>query len=101
MSSMSLGPRGHVKLVSTQVDPGRDVKVLSFRGRADTGTIEHPLFKAAQPPVAVINVNTGLDQTSAFSGVTTGAISQSDTGIGDVSGNTFFAIVTDTGSPTP
>lgn len=97
----SIGPGGHLKLVSTEVGPERDVKVLSFRGRADTGVIEHPMFKTAQPPVAIINVNTGIDQTAAFSGTTVGAISQSDTGVGDLSDNMFFAFVSDTGSPTP
>jgi hypothetical protein len=97
--STSIGPGGHANIVSTKVGAERNVKILSFQGRADTGSIPHSQFRAGEPPIAYVNVNTGLlVAAGTFGGVVTGAISQIDTGVGDLSASTFFAIVTDTGT---
>lgn len=97
--SKSIGPGGHLFVVSSQVGPERDVKLLSFRGRSDTGHIPHSQLRAGEPPIAYINVTTGaLVADGTFGGVVTGGLSQIDTGVGDLSGNIFFAIVTDTGT---
>jgi hypothetical protein len=94
--SVSIGPRGYVNIVSTEEGPERNVKIVSFSGRADTGFIPNAHFQAGENPVAIVNVQTGALATSRFGGVVTGGISQTDTG--DFAGNTFFAIVTDTGA---
>lgn len=92
--AITLGPRGFLDLISADEGPERGVRIVSFPGRADTGFIP-AAFNVSRPPVAIVNVATGALATSRFGGVVTGGISQNDTG--DFSGNTFFAVVTDTG----
>ncbi|MCK9549120.1 hypothetical protein [Aquamicrobium sp.] len=98
--AISIGPGGYLDVQSSEVGAERNVKLLSFRGRSDTGFIPQAQLRAGEPPVAYVNVNTGaLVPAGTFGGVVTGGLSQVDTGIGDLSGSVFFAVVTDTGSP--
>ena len=93
----TLAPRGHIDIISAEEGPERNVRIVSFVGRSDSGFIPAQ-FNAGEPPVAIVNVGTGLlEATGHFIGTVTGGISQ-DTGAGNVSGQTFFAIVTDTGT---
>jgi hypothetical protein len=95
--AQTLAPRGHINLMSAEEGPERQVRVVSFVGRGDSGFIPAH-FNAGEPPVAIVNVGTGLLEASGhFINPVTGGISQ-DTGAGNVSGQTFFAIVTDTGT---
>jgi hypothetical protein len=96
--AISVGQRGFVDLVGVESGPERSVRVVSFMGRSDTGFIPAQ-FNVSRPPIVVINVETGLNETGHFIGTVTGGISQ-DTGAGDKAGTTFFAIVTDTGVAT-
>ena len=98
----SIGPGGHLDIVSSEVGPERNVKLVSFRGRSDTGFIPQAQLRAGEPPVAYVNVTTGeLMASDVFGGVVTGGLSQVDTGVGDLSGSVFFGIVTDTGTAGP
>jgi hypothetical protein len=95
----SIGPGGYLNVISSQVGPERNVKIISFDGRSDTGFINQSQVRAGEPPIAYINVTTGaLVASGTFGGVVSGGISQVDTGVGDLSGNTFFGIITDTGT---
>jgi hypothetical protein len=97
MSTKTIAPRGFVNLISAEEGPERNVRVVSFLGRGDSGFIPAH-FNAGEPPVAIINVGTGLLEAAGhFIAPVTGGISQ-DTGAGNVAGQTFFAIVTDTGT---
>ena len=93
--AINIAPKGSIRLISADEGPQRPVKIVSFVGRADTGFIPAD-FIVGEPPVAIINVQTGALATGHFGGVVTGGISQTDTG--DFSTQTHFAIVTDTGT---
>lgn len=99
--AQSIGPKGFLEVVSTEVGPERNVSLLSFNGRGDTGFIDNSRFRVGENPVAIVNVTTGALATSSFNTtVANGGINQTDTGANDgrFTGHTFFAIVTDTGT---
>lgn len=97
--SMKIGPGGFLDIMTSEVGPQRPMRLLSFTARGDTGAIAHPMFKAGENPVAIIDMNTGVAATSAFGGVVYGAISQTDTGsAAALSGHTMIAVLTDTGT---
>lgn len=94
--TISIGPKGHVDLVSSFEGPKRKVKVVSFIGRSTAGPVNHPKITADMQPIAVIDLNDGSLRTSEFSdtGDTTGTLTQLDTG---PSGHACWAVFTDTG----
>lgn len=95
--AQSIAPKGFIDLISAEEGPERNVRIVSFTGRGDSGFIPAH-FNAGEPPVAIVNVGTGLLEAAGhFINPVTGGINQ-DTGAGNVSGQTFFAIVTDTGT---
>lgn len=95
----TLSPRGFINLVGANEGPERGVRIVSFLGRSDSGFIP-AAFNVSRPPVAIVNVRTGLlEPAGHFIGVVTGGISQ-DTGAGNVANRQFFTIVTDTGVAT-
>lgn len=95
--AISIPPKGFIDIVTAREGPERPVRIVSFTGRGDSGFIPAH-FNAGEPPVAIVNVRSGLlEATGHFINPVTGGISQ-DTGAGNVSGQTFVAIVTDTGT---
>lgn len=102
MTTFKLGPKGYATLIASEAGPQREVRIVAFRGRGDTGFCDAPMMRAGEPPVAVIDVDKGRNVTAAFGGTVTGGISQIDTGglggDGSMSGHTMLAIVADTGT---
>jgi hypothetical protein len=93
-----IAQRGFLDLIASEVGPTRKVRIHSFRGRSDTGFIPVPMLKAGCPPIAVVNISSGLlEPTGHFIGTVTGGLSQ-DTGAGNAAANTYWAIETDTGA---
>ena len=100
--AVSIGPGGHLDVATAGGGPQRNVRLVSFYGRSDTGYISQPILRSGENPIAVIDVNKGRIVTSSFGGIVTGGISQTDTGgLGDdgsMSGHTMLAVITDTGT---
>jgi hypothetical protein len=102
--AITIGPKGVLDIVSSEAGgPQRKVRIIAFPGRGTTGAISQPRFQAGEKPIAIIDVNYGRLVTDSFDlAVSTGSITQSDTGgLGDdgsMSGHTMFAIITDTGT---
>jgi hypothetical protein len=76
---------------------------VEFLARGDTGFIDQPHFRTGENPIAIIDVNYGrLVTTSFITTITTGGISQSDTGgLGDdgqLTNHVMLAVITDTGT---
>lgn len=98
--SIKIGPGGFLDIVTSELGPQRPMRLLSFTARGDTGAIAHPMFKAGENPVAIIDMDNGIAVTGSFGGVVYGAISQTDTGLSAaLAGHTMIAVITDTGAP--
>ena len=86
--SAKIGPKGVLQLIDGEIGPKRPLRIHSFKGRADTGFIPVPQLRAGCPPIAYINMTTGLLVASVpFVGVVTGGLSQ-DTGAGNAAAST-------------
>lgn len=94
--AISVGPKGHITMVSSASGPKRKVKVVSFIGRSTAGAVNHPQIDSNMQPIAVIDMVDGSLRTAEFSdtGNTMGTLTQIDTG---PSGHACWAIFTDTG----
>jgi hypothetical protein len=58
--AVSIGPKGWLDLVSTAVDPGKRVRIISFTGPGDTGPIVNDHFIVGRHPSAIIDVTAGV-----------------------------------------
>jgi hypothetical protein len=103
--TISIGPTGYIDLVSTAVDPGKPVRIISFVGPGDTGPIVHPHFRVGRHPSAIIDITAGGELVTSSFKTTVGANHsirhQSDTGMAAaLDGHTCWAICpSDTGIP--
>lgn len=100
--AVSIGPKGYLDIIAAG-GPQRKVRLVEFLARGDTGFIAQPLFREGENPIAIIDVNYGRLVTSSFiTTLSTGGISQSDTGgLGDdgpLTNHVMLAVITDTGT---
>jgi hypothetical protein len=100
--STKLGPGGFLDIVTSALGPQRPMRLLTFTAPAAPGAVAHPMFKAGENPVAIIDMNFGRNVVAAFGAAANGSITQTDTGglgaDGTMAGHTMIAILTDTGA---
>jgi hypothetical protein len=100
---ISIGPKGHLDLISTDVDPQKRMRIVSFVGPGDTGPIVSDHFVVGRHPSAIIDITAGGELVTTSFKTTVGtnhAIRhQSDTGqAAALDGHTCWAICpSDTG----
>jgi hypothetical protein len=103
--TIKIGPKGYVDLVASDVGAAKKIRIVAFKGLAAAGEIpgQHfPVNASKSRLAATIDVTTGLNATAYFrdTGSLVGDLhlTQVDTGATpNHSGNTMWAIITDTG----
>jgi hypothetical protein len=102
LMTTKIGPGGFVDLVSSELGPQRQMRIISFTAPAAPGAVSHPMFKAGENPIAIIDMNFGRNVVAAFGAASNGSITQTDTGglgaDGTMAGHTMWAILGDTGT---
>jgi hypothetical protein len=89
LMTTKIGPGGFVDLVSSELGPQRQMRIISFTAPAAPGAVSHPM-------------NFGRNVVAAFGAASNGSITQTDTGglgaDGTMAGHTMWAILGDTGT---